>query len=181
LDGEDSSDDNDDTSESIAVSLKFVERRRIAEAALYDPSTFTPEKGFRRRVNFCKNIAVLCKRRERRRPRKYRSRDQPLLEVTEAQIISPKSEPEEKRKVPLKCEGFQYLFCLASGNLPLEDREYNYASKFSLQRHADRCRLNKFKMNEELPCPDDLMCNRVILKGKIHFKNHTARVYKFFL
>jgi hypothetical protein len=73
LDGEDLSDD-DDTSESVAVSLKFVERRRIAEAALCDPSTFAPEKSFYRYVDFCKDIAAFCKRRERRRLRKYRSR-----------------------------------------------------------------------------------------------------------
>jgi hypothetical protein len=116
--------------------------------------------------DFCKDMAALCKRRERRRPRKHRSRGQPSLEMTEAQIVLPKSEPEEKRKVPLKCEGFQCLFCLASDDLPLEDREYDYASKFSLQRHTDRCRLNKFKTDERLPCPDDLVYNGLFWKVK---------------
>jgi hypothetical protein len=74
LDREDSS-NNNNTFESIAVLLKFIERRRIAETVLYNPSTFTPEKDFHRYINFYRNIAVLYKRRKRRRPRKYRSRD----------------------------------------------------------------------------------------------------------
>jgi hypothetical protein len=69
---------------------------------------------------------------------------------------------------------FQCLFCLASGDLPLEDREHDYTSKFSLQRHTDRCRLKRFKADEELPCPDDFACDGVALEGKTHFKNHTA-------
>jgi hypothetical protein len=42
------SDDEDSTSESETVQIKFVERRRIAEAALSDSSTFADQKGFRR-------------------------------------------------------------------------------------------------------------------------------------
>jgi uncharacterized protein DUF3435 len=180
LDGEDSSDD-DDISESVTVPLQFVERHRLAEAALCDPSALAPEKGFHRHVDFCKDLTALCKRRERRRPRTYRSRCQPSLEMTEVQIVLPKPEPEEKRNVPLRCEGFQCLFCLASGDLPMEDRKYDYASKFSLQRHTHRCRLNKFKMDEEISCPDNLLCSGVVLEGRMHFKNHAARVHNFFL
>jgi hypothetical protein len=79
------------------------------------------------------------------------------------------------------CEGFQCLFCLASGDIPPEDREHNYARKFSLQRHTGRCRLNKFKTDEQLPCPDYFACDRVVLKGKMHFKNHAALVHNFVL
>jgi hypothetical protein len=180
LNGEDSSDD-EDISEPETVPLKFVERCRIAEAALCDPSTFAAEKGFRRHVDFCKDLIALCKRRERRRPRTYRLRGERPVKTVEDPIISPKSEPEEKRNVPLKCTGFQCLFCLASSDLPLKDREYDYASKFSLQRHTDRCRLNKFKSDEKVPGADDLACGAVILEGKMHFKRHAADVHNFVL
>jgi Protein of unknown function (DUF3435) len=43
--------DEDSNSESEAVLLKFAERRRIAEVALTDPSTFAPEKGFGRHIS----------------------------------------------------------------------------------------------------------------------------------
>lgn len=44
----------------------------------------------------------------------------------------------EMHNILLKCEGFQCLFCLTS-NLPSEDKQQVYKSKFSLQRHTDRC------------------------------------------
>jgi hypothetical protein len=39
--------DNDDASEIIIASLKFIERRRLAEASLYNPSIFIIEKDYR--------------------------------------------------------------------------------------------------------------------------------------
>jgi hypothetical protein len=127
----DFSDDEDTTSESETAQIKFVERRRIAEAALSDLSTFADQKGFRRHVDLSISMIALCKRRERRCPRINNSRGRPSVKMTEIPIILPKSEPEEKRNIPLKCNGFQCLFCLASVDLPLEDREQVYASKHS--------------------------------------------------
>ena len=161
---------------------KLVERRRIAEAALSDPSTFADLKGFRRHVDLSIDMIALCKRRERRYQRTNDSQGRLPVKMTEAPIILPKSEPEENHIVPLKCEGFQCLFCLASVDLPLEDREQGYASKSSLQRHTGRCRLNKFNLDKKIPCPDDLACTgMMILEGKMHFKNHAARVHHFVL
>ena len=172
-------DDDDDISDSETVQIKFVERRRIAEAALSDPSAFADQKGLHRHVDLCMNMIALCQRRKRRAPRTNDSRERPSIKITVDQIV-PKSEPEEKRNVPLKCRDFQCLFCLAS-NLPWEDKRQVYASKNSLQRHTDRCHLNQFQLSEKLPCPDDFACDEVILKGKMHFKNHAARVHDFFL
>ena len=179
LNGEDSSDD-EDISEPETVPLKFVERCRIAEAALCDPSAFAPEKGFRRHIDFCNDLIALCKRRERRQPRTYRSQGRPTIKTADDPIMEPKPEPEEKRNGPLQCKGWQCLFCLMS-NLSWEDKEQVYASKYSLQRHADRCRLNHFKTGETIPCPDGDACAGVVLEGKMHFKNHAARVHDFFL
>jgi hypothetical protein len=122
LDGE-FSDNKDTTSESETVQIKFVKRRRITEAALNNPSIFADQKGFRRHVDLSINMIALCKRRERRRPKNNNSRGRPSVKITNAPIILPKSKPEEKRNVPLKCNSFQYLFCLASGDLPLEYRK----------------------------------------------------------
>ena len=129
MNGEDSSDDDGDMSESVTVPLRFVERCRIAEAALCDPSTFVTGKGFRRHVDFCKDMTALCKRRERQYPRIRRARGRPSIEMTEAQDVLPNPEPEEKRNIPLKCTRFQCLFCLAEIGLPLEDRHWDFASK----------------------------------------------------
>lgn len=167
--------DEDSNSESEAVLLKFAERRRIAEVALTDPSTFAPEKGFGRHIDFCTNLTALCKRIERRRPRTGQGR--PM--TTDDPIILPNSELEGKRS-PLQCVGAQCLFCLTS-TLSSDDKGYVYASKCSLQRHADRCRLNQFKSDEAIPCPDRDACAGVILEGKMHFKNHASRVHNFIL
>jgi hypothetical protein len=53
--------DDDDISESETVQMKFVERRRIAEAVLSDPSTFADQKGFRRYINLFIDMIALCK------------------------------------------------------------------------------------------------------------------------
>lgn len=80
-------------------------------------------------------------------------------------ILSPKVEPQEKRTRPLRCQGFQCLYCLLS-NLPLSDRQKFYRDKFALKRHVDRCRLKQFQPDDLIPCPDNLVCGRIILGGK---------------
>jgi hypothetical protein len=83
---------NNNISESETVQIKFVERRRIAEAALNDLSSFTDQKGFRRHINLCIAMIALCKRKEHRYPRTNRSRGRPLVKIPNNQTI-PKSEP----------------------------------------------------------------------------------------
>jgi Protein of unknown function (DUF3435) len=181
LNGELSDDDDDDAaSEFVSVHLTFVERRRLADASLSDPSTFAAQKGFARHVDLSMDMIALCKRRERRRPRAKRSRGRPSVEMTDDQITLPNPEPEERYDVPLKCTRYQCLFCLASVDLHPEERELSYKSKFSLQRHTDRCHLNKFGRDESIPCPDRA-CKRVALGGKMHFKSHAALVHNFHL
>lgn len=101
--------------------------------------------------------------------------------MTEASIILLKSKSEKKHNVLLKCNSFQCLFCLTSVNLFLKNREQIYASKFFLQWHTDWCHFNKFKSDKKLPCFNKLVCAEVMLKGKMHFKNHAAQIHDFFL
>jgi hypothetical protein len=114
-----------------------------------------------------------CKRRERQRPRTRSVR----MEDDDHVVNLPKLDPEEKHEIPLKCIGWQ---CLTRDDLSLKDRQQKYKSKYSLQRHANRCRLNHFKPGEKMPCPDDHGCG-VILESIMHFKSHAERVHDFCL
>jgi hypothetical protein len=53
--------DEDGASETEPVRIRLVERRRIAEAALSDPPTFTDQKGFHQHISFSINMIALCK------------------------------------------------------------------------------------------------------------------------
>lgn len=132
-----SSDDEDGASGPEPVQFEFAERRRITAAVVSDSSEFTGPDGFRRCINLCIDMIALCKRRERRQPRTNRSRGQPPVKTMDDPIISPKSELKEKRTGSLKYKGFQCLFYLVSIDLALYNKEHDYTSKFSLQRHTD--------------------------------------------
>ena len=164
---------DDDASDSV-IQLKFVERHRIAEALLCDLHS-ADQRHFHRHLDLFPDMIALCKRRERQRPRTRSVR----MEDDHADNL-PKLDPEDKPKTSLKCIGWQCLFCLAREDLSLEDRHQKYKSKYSLQRHANRCRLNHFKPDEKVPCPDDHGCG-VILENIIHFKSHAERVHNFCL
>jgi hypothetical protein len=168
------------TPEPETIRIKFAERRRIAEAALTNPSRFIGQERFRRHAKCCLNMIALCKRRERRSPRRNDPEGPLTVRVTNTPVILPQLESEKKHNTSLKCEGFQCLFCLTS-NLPWEDKQQVYKNKFSLQRPTDRCRLDHFRSDENIPCPDRLGCGGVVLEGKSHFKNHAARVHNFIL
>jgi len=157
--------------------IKIPERRRIAEAAVSDPSRFTGEKSLSRHIKCCRNMIALCKKRESHAAKTTSPQNLAFVEPPEP---IPGRRPEMPRRSPLKCQGFQCLFCMTS-NLPSEDQQQGFKSKFSLQRHADRCRLNQFLEGDRIPCPDDLGCSGVVLTGKMHFKNHAARVHDFVL
>ena len=106
LNGEPSDNEKDDKSEPVNVQFKFAERRRLAEASLHNPSTFTAQKGFRRHINLSVDMIALCKRRERRPPRTYRSRGELSIKTADNLIILIKLKPEEKRSDLLKYKDF---------------------------------------------------------------------------
>ena len=74
----------------------------------------------------------------------------------------------------------QCLFCLASYDLPLEEREYEYERKYTLQKHIDRCRLEYYGPDDPIPCSDDHACAGLMLDGKMGLKAHFARVHSCF-
>jgi hypothetical protein len=166
--------DDNDVSEIIIISLKFVERRRLTETLLRDLSIFAIEKDYRQYIDLCKNIIAFCKRKERRRSKIYRSREKLFVKTVD-------NLKEEKRSDSLKCKGFQYLFCLAYHDLALKDKQKIYVNKFFFQRYIDRYRLNKFKTDENVPYLDNFTCDKIILEHKIYFKNYTILIYNFVL
>jgi len=85
---------------------KFIEQRRLAKASLYDLSTFVAEKGYRRYIDLWKDIIILYRRRERRRPKTCHLRREPSIRTADDLIILPKSEPKEKRNVSIMYKGF---------------------------------------------------------------------------
>lgn len=162
------------------IHIKIPERRRIAEAALSDPARFVEQKALSLHVRCSLNMIALCRRRERRREKKspLNGRPRPASTVTFPELQS--SASEQERTTPLKCQGYQCLFCLLS-ELPQEDSDKAYASKYSLQRHAERCRLGQFREKDRISCPDNIACSGRVFNGKSHFKNHAASVHFFIL
>jgi len=166
--------------ESDSTQIKIPERRRIAEAAMSDPAVFTGPKALSRHIKCSSNMIALCQRRERRSTRNTRSTEKIHMATSVSTPPAPSASSTLERIAPLICRNNQCLFCLCS-DLPPEDREKYYASKHSLQRHAERCRLRHFRETDQISCPDDLACCGMVFNGKSHFKNHAATVHLFIL
>ncbi|EED12757.1 conserved hypothetical protein [Talaromyces stipitatus ATCC 10500] len=161
LNGEQSDDDDDDDKGGIpteTVPIRIAERRYIAECAVRDPSVLRDQKGYAFHVEFSTNLIALCKRRDRRQ---VTTRCSPELASVKTTLDSPRlpeREPIVKRDNPLKCQDWQCLFCLASYDLPLEERKRKYKRKYTLQKHVDRCRLEYYGPDDPIPCPDGHAC-----------------------
>jgi Protein of unknown function (DUF3435) len=145
-------DDDDDQSESPIVQLKFVERQRIAEASLCDPSTFAAQKGFRRHIDLSVDMIALCKWRERQRPRTRCPLGRPPVQTPNVSSAWSVSISLWRTSIPLTRVNFP------SNDIPI-----------------GAALINSTRTKEYLAC------DGVILEGKMHFKNHTARVHNFFL
>ena len=161
--------------------IRIPERRRLAEAALSDPGRFAGAKSLVRHVKCAANMVALCRRRERPRERNVATSGHSRAMASRTPVVGIQSSPSKRlERQPVICQEHQCLFCLLS-DLPQEDREKNYAGKFSLRRHVDRCRLNHYGEQESILCPDEFCCGWQVFRGKSHFKNHAARVHSFIL
>jgi hypothetical protein len=185
LNGDQCDDDDDDDDKENAPAqttpIRIAERRYIAECAVRDPSVLHDQKGYAFHIEFSVALIALCKRRDRR-PVKTRCSPEPVPVKTS--LDSPRLsqiEPEIKRDAPLKCQGWQCVFCLTSNDLPLEERECRYKRKYTLQKHVDRCRLKYYGPDDPIPCPDDHACAGLILNGKMELKAHFAHEHGCFL
>ncbi|BDD61500.1 hypothetical protein MAP00_006542 [Monascus purpureus] len=174
--GEESDDDDDgDDKEGTAaeiVPIRIAERRYIAECAVRDPSVLRDQKGYAFHVECSVTLIALCKRRDRRQ---VTTRCSPEPASVKTALDSPRlseREPIVKRDNPLKCQDWQCLFCLASYDLPLEERKRKYKRKYTLQKHVERCRLEYYGPDDPIPCPDGHACAGLILNGKNKLKAH---------
>jgi hypothetical protein len=101
---------------------KFAERRWIAEALLCD-SSCGDQRRFHRHLDLFTDMIALCKRRERQRPRTRSVR------MGNDTVNLPKLDPEEKHEIPLKCIGWQCLFCLTRDDLSLKSTRVSTVSR----------------------------------------------------
>jgi hypothetical protein len=187
LNGEQSDDDDDDDNKDSAPAettpIRIAERRYIAECAVRDPSVLHDQKGYAFHVEFSINLIALCKRRDRR-PAKTECSPEPVpvkTDLDSPRLSEIEPNPPVKRDTPLKCQGWQCLFCLASYDLPVEERECKYKRKYTLQKHVDRCRLRYFGPDDLISCPDNHACAGLILEGKMALKAHFAREHSCIL
>jgi len=170
------------------IRYAFVERSRIAQA-FFDPlSALGAEGDVGWRVSIVDDLVSLCTLQEGRfrkasRRRKTRVVESPPDDAdVECTLNAVTSESKLKSQVrqlfPLRCKPYQCLHCLGNRTLPLDERLHNLGSKFSLQRHFDRC--HTFRPGEPCPCPHP-ECAAVTLNSMMHFKNHAAKVHGIYM
>ena len=165
----------------------FTERSRIAEAFSSPPSTFRGADGFRRRVQVVQDMISLCSLQERHDSKKLLGRriaraklKEDLMDCDSKADLHKRGSPgSDAGLFPLKCKPFQCPLCLGCVGLPLDDRCRDFASKFSLQRHAMH---DHFRMRDPgrpitctYPHPD---CKGVTLDNLEHFLNHAELVHE---
>ncbi len=173
------------------IRYAFVERSRIAQAFFDPPSTPGEEGDVGWRVSVVDDLVSLCTLQEgrfRKASRRRKTRviesypDDADAESTSNAVPSKPSESESESQIchlfPLRCNQYQCLHCLGNRSLPLDERLHNLGSKFSLQRHFDRC--HTFRPGEPCPFPHP-ECAAITLNSMMHFKNHAAKVHGIYM
>ena len=167
------------------IQYAFEERSRIAKTFFDPPSTIGVDGNIDWRVSVVDDLVSLCTlqegrfRKPRLKQRTQAVQDHPDNLGSDCVPNPVKSEPSELEfQVPhsslLICKPFQCLVCLGDCTLPLSERQHNLGSKFSLQRHFDRC--HTFRPGESCPFPHP-ECAAVTLNSLMHFKNHAAMIH----
>lgn len=154
--------------------LAFLERSRIGEALFSEKPSMLLERGSNWRVPFISDLIALCGRRERCTPSKRRQ-----SKNTKSQSHkSNEKKPATFETYPLRCGPYQCLFCLGSVDLSDEDRRHDFATRYSLRRHLQRCHAKRLRESTGIYCPHPhANCVGLVFKDGGHFKNHAARVH----
>ena len=171
------------------IQYAFVERSRIAKAFFDPPLTLGTNGDADWRVSIVDDLVSLCalqegrfrKARQKQRIRVIESHlDDHGSDCTSDSVKSESSESESHlpQVFPLRCKPYQCLHCLGNRTLPSDERLHNLGSKFSLQRHFDRCHI--FRPGQSCPFPDP-ECAVVTLDSLMHFKNHAAKVHGIYM
>lgn len=155
--------------------LAFMERSRIGEALFSEkPSMLLVKRSSNWRVPFINDLIALCGRRERCTPSKRRE---------DRSIKSESDKPNEEKPAifepyRLQCKPYQCLFCLGSVDLADDDRRHDFASRYSLRRHLQRCHAKRLHKSDGIYCPHPhANCVGLIFQNPGLFMNHAARVH----
>lgn len=171
-------------SPQILPEYTFEERSRIAQAFFNPSSSLKYDGNLDRHIAIINDLVLLYTRRERR-PRKLRK----------SWEVSPTTNPSDKTtsletetmsldsNVPLqsqvlRCQPFQYLYCIGDSTLPSHERQHVFGSKHSLQRHTDRH--HYFQPGQVCPFPNE-GCAQLAFQSLMHFKNHAAIVHGIYM
>lgn len=166
------------------VRYAFEERARIAQVFFDPPLSAKNGRTLDRHIAIVDDFASLCTRRERR-PRKPRQswEDDTATsssddDTSDVDIKSESSDSEAPLPCPLQCRPFQCLFCIGDAGLPLDERQLNFGSKYSLERHFNRH--HRFQPGQSCPFPSD-ECAQLVLNSLMHFKSHAAGVHGIYM
>ena len=180
----------------------FVERARIADAFFGpDAESLDGERALARRIQVVTDLAALCELRESsRRGKSFNwnkgeeiADDSILhLDIEDIKIVNSSLPPSP---VSSRSSADQCPFCFFEEGLLEKDRMRSFSRIDSLRRHVLRVHLNQASRHDyglrglaqphsESPpedgpiiCPDP-GCDDLVLRGQMHYKNHSARVHK---
>jgi hypothetical protein len=180
----------------------FIERARIADAFFGpDAESLDGERALARRIQVVTDLAALCELREssrRGKPFNWNKgeeiADDSILhpDIEDIKTVNPSlpSPPVSPRPSADQCP-----FCFFEEGLSEKDRMRPFSRIDSLRRHVLRVHLNQASRHDyglrglaqphsESPpedgpiiCPDP-GCDGLVLRGQMHYQNHSARVHK---
>ena len=168
------------------IQYAFMERSRISKAFFDPPSTLSTDGNLDWRVSIVDDLVSLCALQEGRfRKARSKQRTQAINDYSEdydwentSDFVKSGSESHLPQVFSQRCKPYQCLHCISNRTLPSEERFHNLGSKFSLQRHFDRC--HTFRPGQSCPFPHP-ECTTVILNSLMHFKNHAAKVHGIYM
>lgn len=158
----------------------FPEREQLVYALF---TSKLPESYQEKVASSCEIIRFyesLCHRRKNWRPRhQLPAADTNTVEVVDAETL-PNVDPSilnmEVDSYPLRCRGFQCLFCLGNEALDAKTRAKVFASAYTMTRHAEKQHLKYLK--EPFTCPHPTCStNGVQLEDHDIFKCHALQVH----
>ncbi len=172
-----------------SIRYAFVKKARIAQTFFDSSSTFNVDDDVNWRVSIVNDLMSLCSLQESRfrkvswrwriRVIKCNLKNVDVKYILNAVIFkSAESESQISHLFSLRCKQYQCLHCLENRSLPLNERLHNLDSKFSLQRHFDRCHIFQ---SDEFCSFFRFECAVVTLNSMMHFKNHTIKIHEIYM
>ena len=168
------------------IQYAFVERSHITKAFFNLLLTLSTDGNLDWRVSVIDDLVSLCALQEGHfRKARSKQRTQAINDYSDdcdsdntSDFVKSGSESYLPQVFPQRCKPYQCLYCISNRTLPSEERFHNLSSKFSLQRHFDRC--HTFRPGQPCPFPHP-ECASLVLNSLMHFKNHAAKVHGIYM